>query len=102
MPKFSILQIMFATFVVAALLALTRWISPFVGSILFFVFLALAYCAVLTIPTIIVFTTIAFARQKQGYLDIKTNAFLKPLLWLWGLSLGAVITASFFLPTFGW
>ena len=91
MLKFSIGQILVVTLAVALVLAIVRSISPATALIMLWSILGIAHLFVLTLPPAVVFTTIALAREQDGYLRLSSNPLLKTCAWLWTLSLAIVV-----------
>ncbi len=90
--KFSIRDIAMATTAIASMLAIAK--LDF-GLFLFgFVF---AQLFLFVGPFAILFTTIAFADQRGGFLDISSNPCYRTLKRLWLLSVGCVIVVWAFL-----
>jgi hypothetical protein len=82
--KFSIRDIAMATTAVALMLAFARFVLFLIAFLFanFFLFFG---------PFAILFTTIIFADQRGGYLDIGSNPFCRSLKRLWLLSVACVI-----------
>lgn len=79
--NFSIRDILVATTAVALTLALARLALGY-----FVVVFLVAHLALLFGPVAVLITTIVFADQRGGYLDIKTNPFYHLLKKLWLLA----------------
>lgn len=84
--KFSIVDVMAATALIAILIALAKYMPD-----VFLYVVLLVHVAQVTFPFMLLVVAIAFSEQKNAQLDITSNTTLKMLTRIWKLSLAVVI-----------
>ena len=84
--KFSIVDVMAATGLVAVFIALAMYMPE-----IFLVVVLIVHLTLFTFPFMLLLVAIVFSEQKNAQLDITSNTTLKMLTRIWKLSIAVVV-----------